>query len=461
MKPRNCRRFLKGWRHPILSVLATGALSLSGSAQERRMSPSVLPQPKRTISAISPEEAARSIEAGEKAASSSRIQAINSLGASGWQSDVTSEGIMISALRSDASESVRAQTALVFAKASYVTPKVHDALQCCAYGSSRDGFPGERSATVKWQAAEALKKHPTSGNPRQIAIMQMKNAQRNVTLEAPAGALVRERSEESSPPERTSTFPHDPTPLNPQLTPSLAPPPPINATLPASGPHSAVKTVGPKTLPDAPLPPIPSPLRDSALKPVSVPESLPSARTIPTTTDRTPPATTPELKAPAALPPLDSTVTLRQRRNELRDLGLQDSTLKLFTEQVGAPPPNMAKSSSWFRSPSAGSDARPTDLPALAKPEQPKALPGTFVSRPNLPTEPDPAPRPGAWNRLFARFQSTPAVEETQPPATNDSPRFLSRILPSRFLPAAADEPTERIIEVQEVTPVSTNPVRR
>jgi hypothetical protein len=39
------------------------------------------------------------------------------------------------------------------------------------------------------------------------------------------------------------------------------------------------------------------------------------------------------------LTPQDSNVSLKERRSELRQMGLQDPTLRMFTSDVGAGPP--------------------------------------------------------------------------------------------------------------------------
>jgi hypothetical protein len=405
MNPQFCRSFLSGWRTRMFTAATLGTMSLTGAAkaQDRReIALREAPSPSHTAIVTTPQNAAKLIRAGEKVPSTARMQAVILLGATAWQSDQEAEGILIYALRADPSESVRAQAGAVFAKSAYLAPKSFEALQCCAVGSGRDGFPGERALAVKWQANEALKKHSTSGNPQQIAILQQaKTNFKGVRLEGPAGGIVRGGAEESSPPE----------PLN-------VPPPTPKAAAPASPP--VVKTV--------------------------------AAGQAPTPLERT----TPDAKDQALkLPEYDSKISLRQRREELRELGLQDPTIKLFTQQASAPPPKTAASNSWFRSPASG------DSPGLWKgifptvpanePETARAAPGTFVSRPNPRPEPEEGPKPGAWNRLFARF--APSTEATEPvaQAPNASPGFLSRLLPNW-----GPTPTN-----PEIVPVSTNPPQR
>jgi len=428
--------------------------------------------PNRAVTAITPQWASKTIRSGESTSSIARMQAVGVLGSLVWQTNAEIEGVLVFALRSDPSESVRAQVAAVFAKSKYVTPKVHDALQCCAVGSIRDGFAGERATAVKWQASEALKKHPTSGDPRQIASLQQQSAGAlgSIGLGGPAGGIVRDNAEESSPPETLPLIP-EPQPSAPKMAIARA----VNpvAATPAASKVSLSVAVPASSL-IAPPPPMPAaakstsklpedlpvkvPVRDSAIKTVSIPESPYPARPIPTTVDRTP-AT--DARATLELPPLDATITLRQRRAELRDLGLQNPSIKLFTEQVSSPPPKTAPSS-WFGSSSSAQSSGflgnmfPT-APA-DEPTAPRAAPGTYVSRPNTPTSEDPAPKPGAWSRLFARFTPAPAEVVTAPPS--ESPGFLSRLLPSRSNSPTPQE-TQRPVDAQTVMPVSTNPVLR
>jgi len=222
MNPQFCRSFLSGWRTRLFTAATLGTVSLTGAApaQDRReVALREAPSSSHTAIVTAPRNAAKLIRAGEKVASTARMQAVNLFGATAWQSDQDAEGILIYALRADPSESVRAQAGAVFAKSAYLTPKTLDALQCCAIGSGRDGFPAERALAVKWQAKEALKKHPASGNPRQIAALQQtKTVFKGVRLEGPAGGIVRGGAEESSPPEPLNSPPVEPAKAPPRST---------------------------------------------------------------------------------------------------------------------------------------------------------------------------------------------------------------------------------------------------
>jgi len=76
----------------------------------------------------------------------------------------------------------------------------------------------------------------------------------------------------------------------------------------------------------------------SALQPVSTPANLPPATTIPSVADRAFPSEK-AVSQPLVLTPQDNNVSLKERRSDLRQMGLQDPTLKMFTSEIGAGPP--------------------------------------------------------------------------------------------------------------------------
>jgi hypothetical protein len=93
----------------------------------------------------------------------------------------------------------------------------------------------------------------------------------------------------------------------------------------------------------------------SRLQPVVAPASAPKATTIPTVvTEKTAAAPVSEKTTTTSVMPSENGPTLKERRVELRDMGLKDGTMQSFTQQVGAPPPTagsapQAESTGLFR----------------------------------------------------------------------------------------------------------------
>jgi hypothetical protein len=187
-------------------------------------------------------------------------------------------------------------------------------------------------------------------------------------------------------------------------------------------------------------------------------------------------------------------MSVRERRAQLRDMGLKDSSMKLFTEQVGVPPP--AKDAAVPRpTAKAGTNdemplilrgifANPpaTDKTAADQPTRP--APGAATNRNGVRDEDEPV-KPGAWKRVFARFappggaaseqtansgestgvtqaSTNPPVPPTFPAAKSDPPGFLGRMFSSRPTPPATpSEQMPRTVESMGVTPISTTPTLR
>ncbi len=213
----------------------------------------------------------------------------------------------------------------------------------------------------------------------------------------------------------------------------------------------------PERMPQAPAQlgrPVPMDLPSdlpTRIEPVSAPLKLPPVKELPTIADRQPPATAPQALTPMAVPESEKNMTLRERRNELRDMGLRDSTLRLFTEQVGAPPPPQS-GTSWL--------GRPHSAPASNAPEMTDAQPGplkrAFAKL---------APPSGATEQMVeapassgVTQVSTYPAQATPPAAKTQSPGFLGRIFAGR--PTAA-EPMPRSVESMGITPISSAPTLR
>lgn len=421
----DCRSFLETWRLRMGAAALAGGLSFAAATgQEKTVTTAKSPAVASASTAT--QTALRTLNAGERTSTASRMHAIDALATSIWQADPELEHGLIAALRADPSENVRAHAASCFAKSRFVTPRAFDALQCAAIGSNRDGFPGERDLAVKLQANEALKKHPTSADPRSVAKLRQQSGHRpGVWLSAPPGALDRGGAEESSPPASLPTVLPPPTPIPVVVTP--APPPTVPpaprltpAPATASTPTPAIVS-SPSAAPKKAAPPPPLPA-SGIVRTISIPEPPPTARSLPKAVDRSPEKSSDAKSGEDVfpnLPPMDPNVSLWQLRAELREQGLNDSTMKRFTSEIGAPPPTTA-SPSWWRARPATSPSVPAPtvtqiVPAESRPATPvRTLPDVARQEPrlNLPPAPriDPLSVLGDPDRRPASPPSSPPV---------------------------------------------------
>lgn len=407
----SCRSGLRGWiARTILATTAAGAVAEIADAQTSRPATQVArPTAERRIDAASPEWAFATIRAGETSSAPARKQAVGILGSTFWQADAETEMVLIFALRSDPSDDVRAKAAATLGASRYITTKVFTSLQCCSSGSANDGYPSETSPSVRWQANDALRKHSRPANEQDVMAMQRATFRRKTEASRKAAA-VRDGSEESSPPEKKAET--SPTPSTPSIG------GPIPTVVPPGIP--AVKTVS------IPLPPPPSSKAKGA-------DRLATAE-----------------KAPAELPPLpvdNRSISMRERRAELREMGLADPTLAQFQKEIGAPPPKVGaatQSSGLFKGMFAGTPP----AAEIKEQEPPRQAP---TATPNLKSNAAgeriveisdvsqagavvPAPRStptGGWNRIFGR--------------------------PS----APQPEPIPRTVDGRPATPISTTPTLR
>jgi hypothetical protein len=380
MNLQSCRSYRNFWRRRAWALVAAASFTPMAWADEPRVLTSAQLAPNR-MSAVSPEWAVETLRNNSTSATGARMQAVGILATADWQADSRCEDALVRALRSDPCDSVRVHVASVFTNAKFLTPKAHDALQNSVVGSLRDGFPGERCAAVKWQSGQALQRHPTSADPSEITSRQLETARSTGTLAITGTAASGQQggSEESSPPERPSGIVQAGV-----IIPSASLGRPLPTDVPIAtcncattdGPvqetkvtnlKSLIKWLTParKTQPQTTIivvnstsAPATVPIAQSVatvqpagrLHPVASTSGSSPTTAIPVALDRGLPASEKAAPQPLVITPQDNAVTLKERRSDLRQMGLQDPTMKMFTEQVGAnPPPATSESSGLFR----------------------------------------------------------------------------------------------------------------
>src|SRR5262249_15384875 len=122
--------------------------------------------------------------------------------------------------------------------------------------------------------------------------------------------------------------------------------------------------------------------------------------------------------APAELPPIpvdNRNISMRQRRAELRELGLADPSMELFQKEVGAPPPKVEgqQSSGLFKGMFGSSSSLPTTTT-----EKNPVVTTNRTSPSSTSTEEPMIPKGVPWGQFFARFRQGPGGNEVETRST-------------------------------------------
>jgi hypothetical protein len=510
MKLPSCRHTLRGWI--VKSLCASCAFGVTVAAEAQDIPPHTRivrpvnarpadarpadsrPAAASSISSASPEWAIATLRAGDASSVPARTQAIGILGTTFWQADAETEMALIFALRADPNVDVRAKAAATLGDSRYVTPKTFAALQSCAASNSSDGYPAEPSDAVRWKANDALRKHSRPANTQNVIAMQRETYRAKTEAARKsdqASRKLRDGAEESSPPDTKLEPPTIATPPKTPSGPTLVPPPVVNIpTAPAK--KSEPPTTS--TPPPPPTPLVPPPVMNKPATPAT-PNSASPIPTKPSTdvpavkTVSVPPPSATRMdvnqpvkteKATLELPPIpadDRNISMRQRRAELREMGLADPSLQQFQKEIGAPPPNTATPQSTTTTSQSGFrglfNRNATPTPSDVEPVQVArpALPSHTVITPQIvsttkqasPAQPTTTPPRPTTERIVEVTDVTQTSAEI-PPARASSAglwnRLFNRSAASPVTPPAA-EPIPRTIDGQSVTPIATTPTLR